>query len=53
MGGFEKLVAAAVDVVLRNASMGEHEESNMFIVWSHNALLCLDAYYYRCMESSF
>ena len=50
--GFEKVVTAAVDAVLGNASMGEHEGSNMFIQWSDNALLRLDAYYYRWNFSS-
>ena len=50
--GFEKVVTAAVDAVLGNSSMGEHEGSNMFIQWSDNALLRLDAYYYRWNFSS-
>ena len=50
--GFEKVVTVAVDSVLGNSSMGEHEGSSMFIVWSDNALLRLDAYYYRWNFSS-
>ena len=50
--GFEKIITAAVDAVLGNTSMGEHEGSKMFIQWSDNALLRLDAYYYRWNFSS-
>ena len=52
VGGFEKLVSVAVDAVLGNASMGEHQGNNMFIVWSDNALIRMDAYYYRWNFSS-
>jgi len=52
LGGFEKVISVAVDAVLGNASMGEHEGTNMFIQWSDNALLRLDAYYYRWNFSS-
>ena len=50
--GFKKIVTASVDAVLGNASMGEHQGSNMFIEWSDNALLRLDAFYYRWNFSS-
>ena len=50
--GFEKLVIGAVGAILGNTSMGEHEGSSMFIQWSDNALLRLDAYYYRWNFSS-
>ena len=50
--GFGKLVSVSVEAVLENASMGEHEGSNMFIQWQDNALLRLDAYYYRWNFSS-
>ena len=50
--GFEKVVSVAVDSVLGNSSIGEHEGSSMFIVWSDNALLRLDSYYYRWNFSS-
>ena len=46
-GGFIKIVEAAVSTVLGNATMGEHEGTSMFIVWNNDALLRLDAYYYR------
>ena len=52
LSGFGKLVSVAVEAVLGNASMGEHEGSNMFIQWSDNALLRLDAYCYRWNFSS-
>lgn len=47
MAGIEKLILGAVQAILGNASMGEHEDSSMFIVWSNNALLRLDSYIYR------
>jgi len=52
LGGFKNVISVAVDSVLGNASMGEHEGSNMFIQWSDNAILRLDAYYYRWNFSS-
>ena len=51
-GGFGKLISVAVEAVLGNASMGEHEGTNMFIQWHNNALLRLDAFYYRWNFSS-
>lgn len=42
--GFEKIITVAVNAVLGNTSMGEHEGSKKFIQWSDNALLRLDAY---------
>ena len=51
-GGFGKLISVGVEAVLGNASMGEHEGSNMFIQWQNNALLRLDAFYYRWNFSS-
>ena len=50
--GFEKVVSVEADAVLGNSSMGEHEGYNMFIVWSDNVQLRLDAYYYRWNFSS-
>ena len=50
--GFEKVVSDEVDAVLGNSSMGEHEGYNLFIVWSDNVQLRLDAYYYRWNFSS-
>ena len=50
--GFEHIITLSVESVLGNASMGEHEGSSMFIVWSNNALLRLDAFYYRWNFSS-
>ena len=47
MSGLGKLVHVAVKGVLGNASMGEYETSQMFIVWEYNALLRYDAYCYR------
>ena len=51
-GGFGKLISVGIEAVLGNASMGEHEGSNMFIQWHNNALLRLDAFYYRWNFSS-
>lgn len=47
IGGLENLVQLAANSVLGNASMGEYENNSMFIVWTSNALLRCDAYYYR------
>lgn len=47
IGGLEKIVQVGADAVLGNSTIGESETSDMFIVWSHNALLRCDAYYYR------
>ena len=52
MSGLGKLVHVAVKGVLGNASMGEYETSQMFIVWEYNALLRYDAYCYRCNDNS-
>ena len=52
LGGLEKVISVAVDSVLGNAATGEHEGTSMFIQWSDNALLRLDAYYYRWNFSS-
>ena len=50
--GFKSLVSVAVEAILGNASMGEHEGTNMIIMWQDNALLRLDAFYYRWNFSS-
>lgn len=47
MGGLEKMVQLAFEAVLGNEAMGEYEMTDMMIVWSTNALLRCDAYYYR------
>ena len=47
IGGLEKVVQLGAEAVLGNTSMGEYETSDMFIVWSSDALLRCDAYYYR------
>ena len=47
MTGLGKLVGLALKSVLGNASMGEYETSEMFIVWTDNALLRYDVYCYR------
>ena len=52
MSGLGKLVHVAVKGVLGNASMGEYETSQMFIVWEYNVLLRYDAYCYRCNDNS-
>lgn len=52
LGGFEELVELSVKAVLGNASMGEHEDSSMFIQWSDNAVIRMDAYFYRWNFSS-
>ena len=52
MSGVEKLLLGGVETILGNATMGEHEDTSMFIVWSNNALLRLDLYLYRWNFSS-
>ena len=47
IGGLENIVEGAADTVLMNESLGEYETTDMFIVWTANALLRCDAYYYR------
>jgi hypothetical protein len=47
MGGLEKIVALGAEAILGNDSMGEYETTDMFIVWTNNALLRCDTYYYR------
>lgn len=42
-----KLVRFTADGILTNTSAGEHEATDMFIVWSNNALVRCDMYYYR------
>ena len=49
---FKKHVTASVCSVLENTKMGEHETSHMCIQLSDNALLRLDAFYYRWNFSS-
>ena len=50
--GLQKIVEVGANAILGNESMGEHESTDMFIVWSSNALLRCDAYYYRWNFSS-
>ena len=47
MGGLEEIVELGAEAVLGNDTMGEYETSDMFVIWSSNALLRCDAYYYR------
>lgn len=47
VGGLAKIVEIGANTVLGNATAGEYETTDMFIVWSNNALLRCDAYYYR------
>ena len=51
-GGFKDLVKVAVQAVLGNSSMGEHQVTNMFIQWSDNAIIRMDSYCYRWNFSS-
>ena len=52
ISGFSKIIKVGVEAVLGNSSMGQHEATNMFIIWTENALLRLDGYYYRWNFSS-
>lgn len=45
--GFQNLVQVGVSAILGNSFMGEHEDTKMFIMWSDNSLIRLDAYIYR------
>ena len=47
ISGLESIVELGAEAVLGNDSMGEYESKDMFIVWTENALLRCDAYYYR------
>lgn len=47
MKGLGKLIRLSMAAVLGNTSMGEYETSTMLIVWTNNALLRCDTYYYR------
>jgi hypothetical protein len=47
IGGLESIVQSGAETVLGNDSAGEYESTDMFIVWSDNALLRCDTYYYR------
>ena len=52
LSSFSKIIKVGVEAVLGNSNMGQHEGTNMFIVWTDNALLRLDGYYYRWNFSS-
>ena len=52
MKGLGKLIHLSMAAVLGNSSMGEYETSTMLIVWTNNALLRCDTYYYRWNFSS-
>lgn len=45
--GLESVIELSAETVLGNDSAGEYESSDMFIIWSDNALLRCDTYYYR------
>ena len=47
MKGLSGIFKTAIDTVLGNASVGEYESTDMFIVWHNNALLRYDIYCYR------
>jgi hypothetical protein len=47
IGGLESIVQLGAESVLGNDSVGEYNSTDMFIVWSDNALLRCDTYYYR------
>ncbi|CAB3997423.1 Hypothetical predicted protein [Paramuricea clavata] len=47
IGGLESIVGLGAESVLGNDSVGEYDSTDMFIVWSDNALLRCDTYYYR------
>ena len=45
--GIFSVVKMGINAVLGNLSMGEYDSSDMFVVWTNNALLRCDTYYYR------
>ena len=45
--GLEKIIEVGASTILGNTSIGEYENSDMFLVWDDNALIRCDAYYYR------
>ena len=45
--GFAKIAKVGVGAVLGNHSMGQHEGTSMFVMWTENSLVRLDAYFYR------
>jgi len=47
LGGIKALLDTAINTVLGNSSIGEYETKQMFIVWSDNALIRCDIYFYR------
>ena len=47
LGGLQEVIELGAEAVLGNATMGEYESTDMLIVWTNNALLRCDAYYYR------
>ena len=47
LGGLKELIFAGVDELLGNYSTGENECEDMLIVWENNALLRIDAYYWK------
>ena len=46
-GGIEKIVNLTCSSILGNTSAGEFEAKDMFILWSDNALLRVDYYFWR------
>ena len=45
--GLGSIVKFSCNAVVANTSIGEYETTDMFIIWSNNALLRCDAFYYR------
>ena len=52
LGALKKAATVALKEICGNTSIGEYEQSEMFIVWQNHALLRLDTYVYRWNFSS-
>ena len=52
LGALKNAATVALKEICGNTSIGEYEQSEMFIVWQNHALLRLDTYVYRWNFSS-
>lgn len=52
LDGFKKAVTTAVDTFLGNAEAGEDERSEFHVIYSNNAMLRVDVYFYKYQFSS-
>ena len=45
--GFQNMIMMGVNTILGNTNIGENESQDMFVTWENNALLRIDAYYWK------